>query len=148
MPRPRPYESIILGAVLETLPLLLGVVALAVTVVLSPTRMDDDFLNAAVQIIPFLLLALALETRLLAVNSPSGPQPEAASRVDQLLVSMIRLNRKLAAVFAVVLLVAAETAGLVALNDRSPDAWLGPWLLGAVVSGMVTVGVAALVPRR
>src|SRR4051812_16831293 len=58
-------EGIIWRALLQSTPLILGVVAFVVCVIVAPHRLDNDLLNASVQIIPFLLLALALETRLL-----------------------------------------------------------------------------------
>jgi hypothetical protein len=146
----RPH--ILLGALVETLPLLLGLLALVLCVVLAPNRLGADFLDASVQIIPFLLLALALETRLLSITV--GPRWRARTReapesgLERVLLHMIRFNRKLAAIYAVGMLVWAETAGLLALNGSHEGSSLGPFLLGAIVAGMVTVGVAALLPRR
>jgi hypothetical protein len=143
--------SIVRSAVVESLPLLLGIVALVLTLLLAPDRLEEDFLDAAVQIIPFLLLALALETRLLGLGAPAPEQrfdDDGLSHGQRLLVAMIGLNRKLAALLAVGMLVWAEAAGLAALNGHTASTSLGPFLLGAIVSGMVTVGVAALLPRR
>jgi hypothetical protein len=135
----------------ETLPLLLGLLALVLCMTLAPDRLGSDFLDAAVQIIPFLLLALALETRLLAITAPPARRlrdERPTSTVERVLLHMIRFNRKLAAVYAVGMLVWAETEGLIALNGTKEGDHLGPFLLGAIVAGMVTVGVAALLPRR
>jgi len=136
-------------ALLESTPLILGVVAFVVCVIVTPERMDSDFLNAAVQIIPFLLLALALETRLLSLTERHGgvvEEPE--TNTDRLLVTIIRFGRRLGAIYAVVMLIWAETAGLIALDSAGPHRWLGPYLLAAIVAGMVIVGTAALLPRR
>jgi len=134
-------------ALLESAPLILGVVAFVVCVFATPDRMDSDFLNAAVQIIPFLLLALALETRLLSLTERRAvDEPETGS--ERLLVAMIRFGRRLGAIYAVVMLIWAETSGLIALDSAGEHAWLGPYLLAAIVAGMVIVGTAALLPRR
>ena len=147
MPGARPH--LILDALAESLPLLLGIVALALCLVLAPARLGDDFLDAAVQIIPFVLLALALETRLLRLSEPAARRIVApTSRVETALLRMIRFNRRIAAVYAVGMLVWAETAGLIALNGSDRPASLGPFLLGAIVAGMVIVGTAALLPHR
>jgi hypothetical protein len=136
-------------ALLESAPLLLGVVAFVVSVLLVPNRMDSDYLQAVVQIIPFLLLALALETRLLSLNEPRRPHfDEPDTRTDQLLIAMIRFGRRLGAVYAVAMLIGAETAGLIALDSRGNHDWLGRYLLASIVAGMVIVGTAALLPRR
>jgi hypothetical protein len=136
-------------ALLESAPLILGVVAFVVCAFVAPDRLDSDFLNAAVQIIPFLLLALALETRLLSLTERRGralDEPE--TNADRLLVAMIRFGRRVGAIYAVVMLIWAETAGLVALDSHGDHRWLGPYLLAAIVAGMVIVGTAALLPRR
>jgi hypothetical protein len=140
----------VLLALLESAPLTLGVVAFVVSAVWSPHRLDANFLEAAVQIIPFLLLALALETRLLSLNEPRrrAQFDEPETRGDQLVVAMIRFGRRLGAIYAVAMLIGAETAGMIALNSRGDHAWLGPYLLAAIVAGMVIVGTAALLPRR
>jgi hypothetical protein len=136
-------------ALLESAPLILGVIAFLVCAFATPDRLDSDFLNAAVQIIPFLLLALALETRLLSLNERARPQvDDGDTNADRVVVAMIRFGRRLGAVYAVVMLIWAETAGLIALDSGSPSSWLGPYLLAAIVAGMVIVGTAALLPRR
>jgi hypothetical protein len=136
-------------ALLESAPLILGVVAFVVCSFAAPDRMDSDFLNAAVQIIPFLLLALALETRLLSLTERrGGTLDEPETNTDRLLVAMIRFGRRVGAIYAVVMLIWAETAGLIALDSRGDHGWLGPYLLAAIVAGMVIVGAAALLPRR
>lgn len=142
-------SRIIWRALLESAPLVLGVVAFLVCAFATPTRLDSDFLNAAVQIIPFLLLALALETRLLSLTERRAEQyDEPETNVDRMLVGMIRFGRRIGAVYAVVMLIWAETAGLIALDGDGDATWLGPYLLGAIVAGMVIVGAAALLPRR
>jgi hypothetical protein len=134
-------------ALAESAPLVLGVVAFVVCAVAAPDRMDSDFLNAAVQIIPFLLLALALETRLLSLTERRVvDEPETAG--ERLLVAMIRFGRRVGAIYAVVMLIWAETSGLIALDSSGAHGWLGPYLLAAIVAGMVIVGTAALLPRR
>jgi hypothetical protein len=139
----------VLLALLESLPLTLGVVAFLVCAFTTPDRLDSDFLNAAVQIIPFLLLALALETRLLSLNEPRRPVVEEPDTPgDRMLVAMIRFGRRIGAIYAVVMLIGAETAGLIALDSRGDHQWLGQYLLAAIVAGMVIVGSAALLPRR
>ncbi len=84
-------------ALLESLPLILGVIAFLVCALATPDRLDSDFLNAAVQIIPFLLLALALETRLLSLNE-RHPQEfdESETPGDRVIVAMIRFGRRIA----------------------------------------------------
>jgi hypothetical protein len=136
-------------ALLQSTPLILGVIAFVVCAFAAPHRLDDNFLNAAVQIIPFLLLALALETRLLSLAERRGPEvDDPETNVDRLLVGMIRFGRRVGAIYAVVMLIWAETAGLIALDSSGDHHWLGPYLLAALVAGMVIVGAAALVPRR
>jgi hypothetical protein len=135
-------------ALLESTPLILGVVAFVVCAFAAPDRMDSDFLNAAVQIIPFLLLALALETRLLSLTERRAEVEEPETNGERVLVTMIRFGRRLGAVYAVVMLIWAETAGLIALDSHGDHRWLGPYLLAAIVAGMVIVGTAALLPRR
>lgn len=135
-------------ALLESAPLILGVIAFVVCVFVTPDRLDSDFLNAAVQIIPFLLLALALETRLLSLTERRTDVDEPETNADRVLVTMIRFGRRLGAIYAVVMLIWAETSGLIALDSRGDHRWLGPYLLAAIVAGMVIVGTAALMPRR
>ena len=77
-----------------------------------------------------------------------GAVEEPETRTDRLLVAMIRFGRRVGAIYAVVMLIWAETSGLIALNSAGDDGWLGPYLLAAIVSGMVIVGTAALLPRR
>jgi chromosome condensin MukBEF MukE localization factor len=144
-------NRIVWRAVLESTPLVLGVIAFLVCVIAAPHRLDDNFLNAAVQIVPFLLLALALETRLLSLTErrfEGDEVEEPETHVDRLLVAMIRFGRRLGAIYAVVMLIWAETAGLIALDSAGEHHWLGPYLLAAIVAGMVIVGAAALMPRR
>lgn len=146
---PAVSNRIIWRALLESTPLVLGVVAFVVCATAAPHRLDDNFLEAAVQIIPFLLLALALETRLLSLVERRGAEvEEPETPVDRLLVAMIRFGRRVGAIYAVVMLIWAETAGLIALDSRGEHYWLGPYLLAAIVAGMVIVGAAALMPRR
>lgn len=135
-------------ALMESAPLILGVIAFVVCAFVAPDRLDSDFLNAAVQIIPFLLLALALETRLLSLTERRADVEEPETNVDRLLVAMIRFGRRVGAIYAVVMLIWAETAGLIALDSAGDHRWLGPYLLAAIVAGMVIVGSAALLPRR
>lgn len=135
-------------ALLESAPLILGVIAFLVCAFAAPKRLDSDLLNAAVQIIPFLLLALALETRLLSLTERRADVDDAETNVERVLVAMIRFGRRIGAVYAVVMLIWAETAGLIALDSTGDDRWLGPYLIAAIVAGMVIVGTAALLPRR
>jgi hypothetical protein len=136
-------------ALLESAPLVLGIVAFVVCALVTPNRLDSDFLNAAVQIIPFLLLALALETRLLSLTERrAGPLDEPETNADRVLVTMIRFGRRVGAIYAVVMLIWAETAGLIALDSNGDHRWLGSYLLAAIVAGMVIGGSAALMPRQ
>jgi hypothetical protein len=148
-PMPTTTSPTVSRALLESTPLIFGVVAFLVCAFVTPDRLDSDFLNAAVQIIPFLLLALALETRLLSLaERPARAVDEPETNTDRLLVAVIRFGRRVGAIYAVVMLIWAETAGLIALDSHGDHRWLGPYLLAAIVAGMVIVGTAALLPRR
>jgi hypothetical protein len=148
-PMPTTTSPTVWRALLESAPLILGVIAFILCAFLTPVRLDSDFLNAAVQIIPFLLLALALETRLLSLTERrASTVDEPETNAERVLVTMIRFGRRLGAVYAVVMLIWAETSGLIALDSGGDHRWLGPYLLAAIVAGMVIVGSAALLPRR
>ncbi len=53
------------------LPLFVGLAAAAVTVVLSPKQASRDFFDVSAQVLVVLLLAVALQTRLLVLRDPA-----------------------------------------------------------------------------
>jgi hypothetical protein len=101
-------------------PILIGVVVGLIYSFVGPRNLSRDYYSAASQIIPIVMLALAIETRVLAAAFEPGPSRRPRNRLDRLLMRHDRLL-PLALVAAIMaLLTVGELVALSALASKTP----------------------------